>query len=564
MFTNTLLNDLHNALGIVISAPDENALNTAIHDTVQSAVFSLLGPSGTGPHLLAAHDGSGNTPTANDVIVNVSSDHTFAVDMRLHQGLIDSTKNFGLDLGLSGVPFKVETSGAVNVKVGFDYELAFNFGGGSVFSADTSKTLQGTGAGHGHEMSLNVTASLPSTPQPFSATVIVGFLEGQATDHSGGTSMNLAFNLDGLDPTAPSIPDPSVSGSAHLDLDLTGGFRDSTNMVSNEFPSIKTEFKLDWGFDTGNANADSPVIEFDNVQLQLGSFISKLLVPILNDIQEVTQPLQPIIDALKAPIPGLSDISHSIGQGDVSLESLAKEIGPGTPYSQIISLVTTLVDVVDTVNHINVGDANNIWVPLGSFKIGGPGDPNGDLRNLPALLGDPTAGLGDLSTLVPFDPSGLQSTIDDALSGFSGPAADQAKQALDQLTNPDGIKLAFPMFTDPVHSLFKLLLGQDADFVRLSAHYSFDDTEEQEFGFSGIVVRFGGTIHLDAGITLAYDTYGIRKFLNDPHKEAADFLDGLYIDNRPDPTDNNLPMTHVSIKGEISTGSVLASLIWRH
>jgi hypothetical protein len=554
VFTNTVLNDLHSALGIVISAADDNALNTAIHDTIQSALFNLLGPSGSGPHLLAAHDGSGNTPTASDVIVTVNQDHTFAVDMRLHQGLISASQNFNLNLGLPGVPFKVETSGSVSVKVGFDYELAFGFGGGSAFSLDTSKTLQGSGAGHGHEMSLNVTASLPNTPQPFSATVIVGFLEGQATDHAGSTSMNLAFNLDGFDPTTLSVPNPSVSGSANLDLDLTGGFRDSMNNVSTEFPSIKTEFKLDWQFDTGNADTDLPVIEFDNVQLQLGSFVSDLLKPVLKDIQEVTQPLQPVVDALKAPIPGLSDISHSIGGGDISLETLAKDIGPATPFNQIITIVTTIVDIVDTVNKININNADGIWVPIGSFKLGGSGDPNGDLRDLPQLLGDPTAGLGDLSKLVPFDPSGLSSTVDDALNSLSGPEVDQAKQALDQLTNPDGIKLTFPLFTDPVHSLFKLLLGQDADFVRFAAHFSFDDTEEQEFGFSGIVVRFGGSIHLDAGITLAYDTFGIRKFLNDPSKSASDFLDGLYIDNSPDPTDHNLPLTHVSISGSISAG----------
>ena len=78
-----------------------------------------------------------------DPVVTVHPDHTFAVDMRLHQGLIDSTKNFGLNLGLAGVPFKVETSGSVNLKVGFDYELAFGFGGGSAFSVDTSKKLLG-------------------------------------------------------------------------------------------------------------------------------------------------------------------------------------------------------------------------------------------------------------------------------------------------------------------------------------------------------------------------------------------------------------------------------------
>src|SRR5262249_861301 len=160
--------------------------------------------------------------------------------------------NFNLGLGLPGVPFDVTANGGVTVQVGFDYELAFSYNNSdSSFSVDTSKKLQGSGPGAGHEMSLNVSVGLEKS---FSATVIVGFLEGQITrpDQPNPNPipiLGVAFNLDGLDPAAPNI-DPSLSGSAMFDLDLTGGFIDGSKQTLNtQFPEIKSEFKLDWTFD---------------------------------------------------------------------------------------------------------------------------------------------------------------------------------------------------------------------------------------------------------------------------------------------------------------------------
>src|SRR5262249_37248252 len=177
-----------NAIGNTVTAHDQDHLVLAIHDPIQQEIYDVIGPTGTGPHLLAAHDGSTNTATKADVIVNVDSDYSFHVDMRLHQSLVNSSTNFDLGLGLPGVPFRVTANGGVTVQVGFDYELAFNYNNSdSSFSADTSKTLQGNGPGAGHEMSLNVTASLPSSPQ-FNATLLLGLLEGKITDHNGNTS----------------------------------------------------------------------------------------------------------------------------------------------------------------------------------------------------------------------------------------------------------------------------------------------------------------------------------------------------------------------------------------
>jgi hypothetical protein len=548
VFTTTLLTDLQNMFAHVVDAAE-----------VQQDLFDLLGPGGTGPQppLLAAHDGSGNTPTVSDVGFS-GDDNGFEVDMRLHQGLVNSATPFNLGLGLPGVPFKVMSSGTVAIQVGFDYELAFKYipsNSNSPFSVDTSKTLQGSGPGQGHEMSLNVTASLPSTPQPFAATVIIGFLEGQVADHMGDTSMNLSFNLDGLDPSSDlSNLTPSISGNANIDLDLTGGFQDNNNMVSTAFPSIKTEFDLKWGFDTANPNDSTnlPEIDFNNVQLELGSYLRNLLYPILTDIQEVTQPLQPVINALKAPIPGLSDLSNDVGLGNVSLESLAKDIGPATQYNRLIQVVTTLVDIANDINSIQFGN-DDIFVPLGSFKIGGANSVNGDLRSL-AAAGDPTQGLGNLTKLLPEGVSGVLGNIKDELSNFSGDAVNEARTALTQLTDPKGISFSFPLFQDPVHSAFLLFLGQDADFIRFTANYQFNDVDTQSYGYAGLVITFGGSINLDLNLAMAYDTYGIRKFLNDPNKNPADFLDGLYIDNSPDPNNNNLSRTHIAINGNLSVG----------
>src|SRR5262249_19785925 len=92
-----------------------------------------------------------------------------------------------------------------------------------------------------------------------------------------------------------------------------------------------------------------------------------------------------------------------------------------------------------------------------------------------------------------------------------------------------------------------------------SADWRDTDTEDQQFGYAGLVIDFSGSIQIDARLELAYDTYGIRKFLTDSNHAAADLLDGLYIENKPvnNPFDANLPQvgtTHVLISGSISAG----------
>jgi len=566
VFVDNLVTGLTNTFNQIT---DDKTLQT----TIQTKLFGLLGPKSGGLDLLAPHNGMGlnKNAMASDIIVTVQTDDSFEVDMRLHKDLVQSTLPFKIGLGLPGIPFSVKSSGAVNVMVGFDYELDFKYtASNSAFTVGPA-TLQGTGPGAGHQMSLNVTASLAPNPTPFTATVDVGFIEGTLTDHldstgKGQTSMNLDFNVDHLDPNNLGGITANVSGSAKLDLDLTGGF---TGDTKHQYPQISAEMVLNWGFDTAKPSdpVNLPTLAFNNVSVDFGSFLDNLLHPILQDIQKVTGPLEPIVKELKAPIPGLSDLSHAIGGGDVTLLSLvqdASKLEPGSDFANYVGIVSQLVDIVNIVN--NAAQFGNTQVPinLGSFDLANAGD----LRNLPQA-GNPLSGLGDLTTGLSANPIGAAAgAVIQQLNAFASKtpalqgAVMSAENALNMLmgtgtgSGQNGISFAFPIFQDPVHSAFKLLLGQDADFVTFSAHYHLTMNEQESFSCFGLVVTFGGTLDFDAGLKLAYDTYGIREFIQPgPHQfDPADFLDGLYIDESPDPSNNNLPFTHLSLSGNISAG----------
>src|SRR5262249_21635442 len=79
VFSNTVLNDLKSALGFTLTAADPSEMQQKLHDTIQSDLFTHLGPNGSLP-LLAAHDGKGENPMTSDVVVTVQPDFSFEVD----------------------------------------------------------------------------------------------------------------------------------------------------------------------------------------------------------------------------------------------------------------------------------------------------------------------------------------------------------------------------------------------------------------------------------------------------------------------------------------------------
>jgi len=155
-----------------------------------------------------------------------------------------------------------------------------------------------------------------------------------------------------------------LGARAELNLDLAVSFDGNA-----AFPRLLAEFDLDWEWVLGGDQSGNVNFGLHNVRLDLGSFISQFIKPILDEIKKVTGPIQPLVDVLTAPIPILSDLAGE----PINMLRLAELFGyldPGTK-----KFIEVLAGVITLVNNLPSGDT--IMIPLGGFMMGR--DPFGNI-----------------------------------------------------------------------------------------------------------------------------------------------------------------------------------------
>ncbi|HVA47067.1 MAG TPA: choice-of-anchor tandem repeat GloVer-containing protein [Pirellulales bacterium] len=558
------LHDALNALGNT-----DYATPADLDAAVQNALGPALGSAGL--KILADQTGNLSSSSSTDLTDVVIDPGTFGsggfeVTMWLHvaQTLVNSSGNF--NTGLPGLPLQVSANGGIQVTAGFDFELAFGYNATTSTTFLDSASPTGTlpaGPGKGHEMAVTVDASLPAG---FNATATLGFVQGSLTPIAAmPTSLVAGIVADHLDAT----PTVALTLQADANLQLTGGF---SGVSSTDFPSIGAEFHLHWSFDSSNPAAGEPQVSFDNVGLNLGSFLRNMLAPVLTTIQDVTGPLQPVFDVLNAPLPVLSDLSHLVGGNDVTLLGLAKLVAPslGPGFGPLADLIGDLDKFITDVNGVTVS-SGNIAIPLGGFNL-----DNYDLRTAVSAGDVNNASLTNLTSL---DPGNIQpgQAFADFVSGLNVPQS--VKDGLNQLTSGlttsglnNGIDLEFPILNNPGQAVFNMLLGKDSDLFSLTATEQLHAQENvADFSVAGMGVTFGGEVKVDAKFTFAYDTYGLREMINQAaagtltgSDVASDITDGFYVadDSHLDISGNigasagvSLGFFSVSVGGGVSTGN---------
>jgi len=171
---------------------------------------------------------------------------------------------------------------------------------------------------------------------------------------------------------------PSLTGSAHIDLHLKAGINAGaavSNKVISALPSIVADFKLDAGFqlpvDAGGNAFTLSHVSLDNIGLDLGSFFSEFLSPLVQGVQKATEPLQPFIDVFTAPIPVISDLA---GQPITLLDvaALFGDVDPG--MLEAIAKLVTLVNSIPPASAL----ANGLIIPFGSVTLIGNSDSSKD------------------------------------------------------------------------------------------------------------------------------------------------------------------------------------------
>ncbi|QJW98401.1 beta strand repeat-containing protein [Frigoriglobus tundricola] len=447
---------------------------------------------------------------------------------------IDST-GFSFDLGLPGVPFSLTANLKVGVEIDYGYvTFKLNNGGFSLQSATNP-------AGQPNQLAVSLTAQAAD----LNLHGDIGFFQftggpvkvpqGQTPPPTIQLSAGVAMSADGA-----TLSSAQLAGNAQVNLHLSATLA-SGNEHGFSFPHIETDFVMNWDLgtklNTGSVlgsrdqlGKNEPTVAFNNVEFGLGSFLGSMVQPLANAVDQITAPLAPLYALMQAPLPGLSDLSEAAGGGAVSVDTLlsaavAANVLP-PDYQLLADLGIRLHDLVELIRKAQFNPDSDGLVPLGSFNL----SHNGDLRD--STLGggalsllqwvENGANLDDaLTDLVPHIvdvASNLETTIKNDIGSLPlGPIQSQVSQIFSQIdedlrTAKNGIGLTFPLLDDP-SSIYKLLLGQDVDFVHFHATFNGSASETKTIPVWGpVTAGFSGSIQFGSTLEAGVDTYGLRQF----------------------------------------------------
>lgn len=403
------------------------------------------------------------------------------------------SETFTFDLGLDAF-LQVTTAGGVSATINPVLNVGFNYQNG-VVSLDTANT--------GLDIGFNL--ALPN----FQATMSFnGLLFTKAVDQGTNFQGNLGFNFNsGGGITA------DFSGEAHVRLGLTMSFVDPA--IDADFnPTFRSNFEMDWGFNTANNELLAPSIRLVGFSLEADSFLQGVMGDIISTVQKVTKPIQPFIDVFDTPVPILSAFDSSQTIGDLFLK------GSGLSEDQQDSF-NFMVEVIRVVNAIDLGSTGGALITFGDISL------TGDARQ--------TGGFN-------FDTSQIANVVDDI---FNSPALDEVQETLESVSNYAGgtssAGFKFNLLENPGAVIGAILTGgTESIFSYSTGRQHFDLGASIGVGIEGLFGIFlGAGIVFDANLTMGYDTAGLVKVAQTG--DPDDLLHGFYFDNSVDTSGPPVP-----------------------
>jgi len=362
-----------------------------------------------------------------------------------------------------------------------------------------------------------------------------------------------------------------VTAGAEVNLDLVVKFNEDIlpDTIAALLPSVSAGFLLDWNpadipdlladdveFDLGSG---LDLVAFDDVAIDMGSFIGDLLGPMVDKIQEITEPVQPIIDIMTARIPVLSDLAGRT----ITLVDIAGMTGYVEP-----ALIYAISDLITFVNSIPA-EPGKLEVVLGDFAIiDTQGIMGGNvIDNLTGSeLADGNFDLSDDSSFNLADslPDGFLDDVSGFLGALGSASGDaDSKSTMNGLIDSGGAGggFAFPILENP-SQVFGLLLGKPATIVTYDlAPFGLDFTWSTSFMIWGpLWARITASAGLTVDFAFGYDTEGVARFIKGDMQNPLDLLAGFYV------SDTDLPegtggtdVPELVLKGEVFAGAELSA-----
>ena len=345
-------------------------------------------------------------------------------------------------------------------------------------------------------------------------------------------------------------------------------------------------------------------VDFGSLYLDAGSFVNDFAGSVIGGVAEHVKPYKPLIDALRAPIPVVSDIAVQLGKPAVTPISVLENVTGAR-----LGFVRKVLEVLDIV--ANIDDVNgSMLIPLGAsvpespLKDLIPNEGAGEFSVEPNQVATATCGttpainptrarangangIGQAGTTpgpqmqakrrtaptdcTPAAPAGsprgatkvvakpCRTAAGAATTCRSGSGATNVSKYANRPAIT-GSAITFP-FLEDFTEVFGLLMGEDANLVRLDLGTLSAS--------AGVGLKFGpfmaGPVPVDIGVSfniafaahlaLGYDTLGIRNLLtSEPGKaDPTAMLDGLYVDDL-DEAGNDVPEMTLTVTVQVEGG----------
>ena len=441
---------------------------------------------------------------------------------------ISETVSASTDLGLPALGIALETELGVLGTYTFGFDIVVSVDDG-VYIDTTNETLR---------MDLDINAS-------GSAVGRLGWLAVSATimpSVTGSAAFHAEFVVDMTDPNRDGMLKPNeLTGGSLIDfnnttLDGDADFKvEFAANVSAWLPSIRGDLDIEWSFVGPDLDGNVPEIEFSNVEIVVGTFLTQILSPVLEKLDPILDALDPVLDVLDAHLPVLDDLGV-----EVSLISIAQEIVdllPGSLKAQFelyLDFIQALIDLKDLVDAISLESGSTLVIPLGSLRFGGADRSFYDAR------------LGELVQ----DVFQFVSNPGDWFQSFKG-AAPQTAVVIE--TTPASID--FPFLDNP-KSVFEWLLGKgQAELVTVKLPgFQMDIPFDIPIPIiPGILdASIFGSIGVGFGLMAGIDTYGAKDFFKSG--DPADLLKGFYISDRENADGTGEDVLELPVTGKVLAG----------
>jgi len=558
---NTNILDPFADFGVEVAGKKAGDIKTELETFLTGKLGSLVDDANVVVALRCGSDFH-NCDLANEAALSISE-----AEFQLTLGQTAFGGKFGFDLGLPGL--RLATDGDITSSVDWSINLGIGVSKRDGFYLLTNQPLAVIGA----------TVDLPAGISGDLAFIRVSLKDQDDTRpdlslslSAGLTNTSGRLTFSNLASTSDPLGfDVSLTGGVHLDLELATT-ADIGVGGAGALPTVYANLLFDWDFggsilnfedDLEQAEApDAPTLKFVDVKLDIGSFFSGFLGPILGEVQRYTKPLQPVIDTISAPIPGITQLAALVGEPPVTMLDLFKLSGAN------LTMIERIIDLVSFINQI--GDINSASLM----------HVQGQIRST-LVSGVPPIDLGsfevDLSQASKKSlPAGQKANLvkNPAVDPENSDLLGKVGEGKVDLKNKKSSGFSFPAFENP-SSIFSLLVGQDVTLIRWDA-----GKLEASFGFSKnfgpiavgpipVSIVISGSAKIEGHFAVGYDTRGIRMaveaFTEDPTSDFAQAIsnislvfNGIFLDDL-DEKGNDVP--EIRLTATLSAGAAVDLVI---